>query len=434
MKTDIKRGNIILDVIIIALCASAVFLFCRAVFFDTDGVSGGLKGFLSSDTPSSGFVYIGDSNSLAVSNPLYTLVTQEGGSHYAEKYNFDEKYDLINMFSTIFAEALGSAGSCEQLSEAEWQEALKSTGVFLDYVFPQSLAYLSKGLGTVCSDSLKDIIAHRFILSVDGNKLCLCYANEDGDFYRCRTASSVSSLSSKIAECPIGIAQFAFELGDKYENLDPYFIFTNENFNVADIIAENPINSTLADKSLLNCFGINESASSHSTETDGSTLYVEGDKSLRFDSDGRLFFTVSSVDGISTAESVSNPTIEDVLTACGAITKNVFSHFGSETVLGVTDISGSLTPSDCSVSFGQFIDGIPVTLNGDADIATYKISGGSIVRIEINLRSYTLSKLSSTIPLPEKQTAALVGETGGSPVLIYVDDNGSTHVSWKTFT
>ena len=76
-----------------------------------------------------------------------------------------------------------------------------------------------------------------------------------------------------------------------------------------------------------------------------------------------------------------------------------------------------------------------MAVNGEAGTATYRISGGSIVYINIILRSYTVSKLSSTVPLPEKQTAAIVNETGGEPVLIYVDDSdAAATVSWITFS
>lgn len=435
MKTDIKRRDLILNIIITVLFASAVFLFCRAVFFDMDSISGGIERLFASDTQPSGDAFLGDAALLPVSEPLYTLVTPKSGSHYAEKYGKGEKYDIKNMFAAIFGEALGSAGSREQISEAEWQAALKNAGVFLDYVYPQSLAYLSKGLGTTCSDTLKNTVARRFILSIDGDKLYLCFMDEKGGFYRCGTASSASSLSSKISECPIGISQFSFELGDRYKNLDPYFIFTNEDFGVANLSAENPVYSTLASRSLLDCFGINENASTHYTEPDGSTIYVEGDKSLRFDSGGRLIYSVSGGDGIAIAKSGSSPTVDEVLTACGSITRRVFLNFGIGSAFGVTGISVRSAPSECTVSFGQFINGIPVAVNGEAGTATYRISGGSIVYINIILRSYTVSKLSSTVPLPEKQTAAIVNETGGEPVLIYVDDSdASATVSWITFS
>lgn len=435
MKTKISQREILLNTIIVALCASAVFLFFRAVFFDVDSISGGIENLLTAEAPSSDTVNINEKpSSLAVSYPLYTLVTREGGSHYAEKYENNEKNSLSNTFTAIFGEALGSAGVCEKVSESEWQYALKNPGVFLDYVFPQSLGYLSSGLGTLCSDSLINVLADRFILSIDNDKLYLYYQSKEDGFYRCETASSVTSLSSKIVECPVGFAQFAFEYGSKYEKLDPYFIFTNEKYNVPDISSENLVTSTLDNKPMLEYFGINEKISPPYTETDGSTIYVDGDKRLRFDSDGLLIYNVSSGNGITINKNSSEPSLDDVLLTCAAITKNVFSKFGVSPTLGVTDISIDSSPSDCTVSFGQYVNGIPITIDREACIATYRIRNGSIVYINIILRSYTASKLNSISPLPEKQMAAIVNETGGDPVLIYVDNNEERDVSWMTLS
>ncbi|NCC68315.1 MAG: hypothetical protein EOM14_09040, partial [Clostridia bacterium] len=325
------------NIIIGLLCVSAVFLFCRAAFFDLGSISNGISSLFNGDSPSSAAISVSDAQADAA-RPLYVLVTAETGSHYAAKFG-DERQSLLAMFSAMLGEALGSATELESVSKTEFQNAARSAGVFLDYVYPQSLAFVAQGLGTSCSDVLEDAVSRRLMLSLSGGSLYLYYTSGE-EYFRCLTASVADSLATKIAECPIGMAQFAFELDDDNGNLDPYFIFTNESINVPSISASNPVSDTSAGKELLACFGINISTCSRYPDADGSNVYVDGEMTLRFGIDGSLIFTGSgSGGGIAvTQNSDEEIAVADILNTCSRITKSIYSCFDIDTVIGVTAI------------------------------------------------------------------------------------------------
>lgn len=420
------------NIIIAALCICAVFLFCRAAFFDLGSISNAIDELLHGNSSALGTVTASEAQADSV-RPLYVLVTAETGSHYAAKFG-DERQNLLALFSATLGEALGSATELEVVSEEQFQNAARSAGVFLDYVYPQSLAFVAQGLGTACSDVLKNAISRRLLLSLSDGSLYLYYTNGE-KYFRCLTASVTHSLASKIAECPIGMAQFAFELDEDIGNLNPYFIFTNETIEAPEIIAANPITNSSANKDLLACFGINISTSSPYPDADGSMVYVDGELTLRYGIDGNLIFTGSGSGGIAIMQDGEESFgVADVLNTCGKIAKSIYSSFDMDTVICVTSIE-VLGDGEYHVALGQLVNGIPVSVYGDTGTADFYITAGKIIRIEMMLRSYDSASVGTSSPLPEKQTAAIVGKNGGEPVLVYVDDGGvSPTVSWTTIS
>lgn len=429
MKNKLKNPDRIQDTVIALLCVITLFLLCKTL--SSSLLADNIEKVFTHDGSATTAFSSGSFDGKIGSEPQYIVVNSKVGSHYSSKYS-DAKEELISKFSAMLGEALGSAKNPKAISEEEWNSSLKTEGVLFDYVFPQSLGFVSLTLGTSCSAEIADVIARRMLLRIDGSSLYLCYIDESsGNYYRCETAPSAVSLSAKIAECPIGDAQFAFEYDDQFKNIDPYFIFTNENIVIQDITAKNPIASTSIAGSFLSYFGVNENTSSQLTESNGSKVYVENSKTLRIEPDGKIVFSAGEKNGIPIKYTGNAPSLTDIILASGKIVGNVFSYFGIDATLGVTDITGGTDPSSCTVSFGQFINGVPVSVSNSPSIAVFRIENGYIVRIDLLIRSYTTSPLDTSSPLPEKQTAAIIKQEGGEPVLMYIDDRGTIPtVSW----
>lgn len=417
------------NIMIAALMITAVLLFAQASFFDSGDLAKSFGSIFGGSSSPAGIISVGDVE-VDAAQPLYVIVTAETGAHYAAKLG-EARDELISRFAATVGEAIGSATEREHITQEDFQSAARGAGVFFDYVFDQSLEFIAQSLGTTCPDALREEIPRRLMLSISSGSLYLYYAGDEG-FYRCHTASDPDSLSAKIAECPIGIAQFAFELGDAYENLDPYFVFTNETVEIPDVAASNPALDTHAGKELLACFGINIGTCSDHTEANGSTVYVDSDKSLRFGIDGYLIFTVSGSGGMEIAQSGSEPTIAEMLTSCARLAKSIFSYFKLDPVLAVTGID-RLEDGSLNIAFGRLENGVPVKSSGSLSVADFSISDGKITHIEIILRRYDSSSTGASSPLPEKLTAAIAGINGGEPVLVYVDDNmASPTVAWTS--
>lgn len=429
MKDKARLIDMAKSLAIAVLLVSAVLLLLKATVSGRDSFFGGLDGLFGGNSGSDTVdVPKGEVAALA-SNPVFLLVTAADGSHYAVKYNSETKEKLIAQFSGSLGEALGSSGKPEEVSVEKWQTALSGSGVFFDYLYPQPLSAIASSLGTEVSQETALETARRFYLGKDGENLVLYFISEANDtIYRCDTVLSFSTLESKISECPLGSANFAFELGKDYASLDPYFIFSHESEPLRAVAVTNPVRDSYDGTGLLEFFGMNNRVVSE-YPSDGSKVYVEGDKSLSIESSGKVIFDTSGTNGIIINAGSAGLTISDCISACSEIVQNSIGLLGGDGVTELVNVSNVFSPSSCTVSFGYFVSGIPVTLPGNEYAATFQISGGTIVKAELYLRSYTLPG-GTIVPLPEKQAAVIAETQGGEPILTYEDKTDSVTCTW----
>ncbi|MFB0921158.1 MAG: hypothetical protein QMB62_09790 [Oscillospiraceae bacterium] len=428
MKNRARLIDMAKNFAIVILLISAVFLLIKATVSGQDSFFGGLDGLFGGKAVSSTAEQPESAVTALASDPVFLLVTAEDGSHYAVKYDNDAKEKLISQFSADLGDALGSSGETEEQSVEQWQNALSGSGVFFDYLYPQPLSAIASSLGTKISNNTSLQTARRFYLGKNGKSLVLFFISEsDGKIYRCSTALNFSSIEPKIAEYPIGSANFAFELGAEYASIDPYFIFSRENKALRAVTVSNPVRDSYDGTGLLSYFGINSRVVSGYTETDGSKVYVEGSKSLRIESSGKILFDTTG--GGLIIGSPSNLTVTDCIAACSDIVSNSISLTSGDGVAELVRVSNVSSPSSCTVNFGYFVNGIPVTLPGNKYAASFQISDGAIVKAELYLRSYTFPG-GTIVPLPEKQAAVIAEIEGGEPVLTYEDKTDSVSCTW----
>ena len=431
MKDKARLIDMAKNLAIIMLTISAVLLLFKATVSGRDSFFGGLDGLFGGNSDSGIVEQPRRDVTALASDPVFLLVTAEKGSHYAVKYNSNTKDKLIAQFSGSLGEALGSSGKPEEVSVENWQTALLGSGVFFDYLYPQPLSAIASSLGTEISQETSLESARRFYLGKDKGKLVLYFISEgNGTVYRCDTALNFSSLESKISECPPGTAKFVFEQGKDYASLDPYFIFSYETEPLRAVAVSNPVRDSFDGTGLLEYFGMNSrGVQEYPDESDGSKIYVEGDKRLRIESSGKVIFDTSETNGIIVNSGSADLTITDSISACSDIVKNSIGPVSGEGVTELVSVSNIFSPSSCTINFGYFVNGIPVTLPGNKYAATFQISNGTIVKAELYLRTYTLPG-GTIVPLPEKQAAVIAEVKGGEPVLTYEDKTDSVTCTW----
>lgn len=438
MKNKARLADTAKNFVIILLFLSAVYLLFKVTSNEQGSFLSGLdelfSGSGSSETlaPSNG----GDTNHAA--DPVYLMITTAGttaadSSHYAVKYDGQGKEKIITQFSVYLGEALGSSGSLEEVSVEQWRTALSGTGVFFDYLYPQPLSSIASWLGYEASGETSLKSARRFFLGSRGESLALYFIDaDDGTIYSCKTTFKFTSLESKIAEFPVGNAKFAFELselGDDYGKIDPYFIFSYESNKLREFTVSNPVREGLDKTALLGYFGMNNKIVNDYSETDGSVVYVEGEKTLRFDASGRVLFTASGNSGIPIGGNPGTLKITELISVCYDIVQNSVGLTVGDGEIGLTGVSSVTDPLNCTLSFGYFADGVPVILPGGGDAAFFEISEGALVRAELYFRRYTSSG-ETMLALPERQATEIAKVSGGEPVLVYEDKLESVGCTW----
>lgn len=408
--------------LIFLLLISAVYLLLRATVIDTTDYieelfSGGADQSADSSVSSAGIV---------PSSPFAIVLTDEDGSHSGVKYGKETKQRVFSLFSATLGEALGSAGEAEAIKESDWIRALESQGVFFDYLYPLPLEVLSTHLGAAMPPHADgNLMIRRLILSERDEKLCLYLKDEaQNAFYRMDTPLNFSSLnlSQRIIDLALPEADFAFQR--QSSSLDPCFVFSGEEISLPELVSS-PVNTNIDGSTLpLNVFHMNAGAASVYSEQDGSQIYVEGGKSLRVDPSGYLLFAVTGTGGIPVAED-GEDSLTDRVYAAGILVRNMVASSG-DMEAGLLSIEEA-DSDGCIITFGYYVNGIPVKLNNTDWCAKFRISGGNIVRAEFYLRNYTV-QTTALSPLPENHAAILAADEGGEPLLVYTDR--AEGVSW----
>lgn len=430
MKDKEKLTNNIKNCLIAFLFVSAVLLFYKAVFYESNGNLGKISSLFSVKSSLSKTSSSGTKNTVLKTEPIFVLITAKDGSHYSIKYDSQSKSDMFSKFSASLEGALGSSGEPSQISETQWQKVLRSSGVFFDYLYPQPLSFIADCLGTEISGTYSSKYVRRLYLGDNNGNLMLYYIDaDDGLIYSCNTALSFSTVSTKIADFPLGNANFAFELGTDYESLDPYFIFSHENGKLRELSITNPLGGNFSADNILSLFGMNSHSVYEYIEDDGSNVYVEGGKTLRIEKSGKMLFSVTGNDGVPISGSDENLSIDDLISFCSSVAEKSIGAMCGDAYLNLVKTKSGSVPSSGEVCFGYLADGIPVSLPDGGYAADFHINGGSITGAELHFRKYTFSG-NTILTLPEKQATAIAKSSSGEPLLIYEDNNDSISAKW----
>lgn len=387
----------------------------------------GLLDFLSGGSPAA----VGNQQnaSLQINNevaarPITIVITSAENAHHGVKYDGEALGEIHSWLSATAGEAMGSSGAPETTTVQNWEKALHGEGVYFDFIYEQSIASMARWLGVEIGSDLSLHTARRFCLAVEGNEVNLYYIRAlDGKAYRCGTALNASRLSQRLEGYMPNGAMFAFELGDIYGNIDPYYCIVDDLGAVSALAGTNPLSGSDGAQ-VLNVFGMNRLVANHYPESDGTHVYVEGEQSLRLSADGRILYnrmqgdedsqlTLGTADAISMAYSIASSL-----------------PGGDGRTLQMSAVSYDQSGNEYSVRFDYLADGTMVCFGGRVSAMEIVISGsGQLRRADIMCRSYAVQ--GTAVPMPERQALAVIGSMGGGePMLCYADSGESVELKW----
>ena len=360
----------------------------------------------------------------AAAEPMCVVVTPEDELHSAAMYDGRTLEEYYSRFSAALAEALGSAGEPEVVSEDEWKSAISGRGVYFDYYSDYQLSSLAIWLGSEMNGGAAVHTARRLCLSLQDEEVALYYIHgRNGTIYRCTTELSYTSLYTRVRESTPNDAQFAFE-AEGLDLVDPYCVITSGDIELRTMAGENSLDQGEADR-LMEAFGLNSSLAQDYTEADGTDVYLEGNVTLRLGADGTLRYTNRS----DFNELITISPVDAV-----DITRNILENtVGLEN--GVAQLRLSYIMMDSSTGewtlrYDYAVDGLPVVIRSHECAAEFRLTGAVVTGAQIIFRSYSFTGVTEH-PLPAELAAALVqADGGGSPRLAYVDTNGTVSAEW----
>ncbi|MGE4354498.1 MAG: hypothetical protein AB7D36_10505 [Oscillospiraceae bacterium] len=356
--------------------------------------------------------------------PMTIMITTAENAHHGVKYGSEALDEAYGWFTASLGEALGSSGEPVQVSQEQWESALHGSGVFFDYLYDQSLASVANWLGVEISSDASLHTSRRLCLTVEDSGVALYYIRAlDGKAYRCETALNSASLESRLAEYVPNGAMFIFETGGSFDSIDPYYAILPQLDAMDELTAENPLQE-MDDSALLSPFGMNALVANRYVESDGVTVYVEGEKSLRVSTDGRMVYNCMDGEQETQPEDGTPDAIETAYELVNSL------PCSDEWRLQMSYISYDADTEEYTVRFDYVVDGAIVCFEGRQSAMEIVINGScGVVRADLLCRSYTAS--GSATPMPELQALAVVTTLGGGePMLAYTDNGENVSLGW----
>ena len=395
------------DLLILLLCCTAVLLAMRGQLF-----SSAPRLFGGQDTRQTGTVEPVSGIQADAACPLRIAVSlpSTGGelARLGLQYDPAACQALFQQLAAPLAEALSAAGTPEQVSRQQWEQALSAApGVVLDFQSPMPLPVLVHWLAGEDAG-----------LTTQARRLALYFhASAQGVDARALT-DALSTLT------PNG-SQFAFENPD-YDRLDPDTLLLPQTASMPVYAVSDPMGDGRDSlETLMGYLNISADASSFYSAGSEQVARSESD-SLRLSQSG--FATYEAGEARSGRFPVpvrgDQITLADAVDACRRLAAaTVGSHCGQARLYlsGVTQQEDGL-----EVCFDYSLSGAPVQLSS-GHAARFWVSQGQIVKFELSFRSYAKQEGTAAL-LPTRQAAAAlaVEHPGHELLLVYRDAGGDT--------
>lgn len=413
-----------------------IALFCSACFFaDQSGILG--QGGLSAVREQVvSLFHAGDAGPgvsgvreyAAAARPQAMTVSPEAGTRHGAAYH-TEVDEMYGRFSVYLGEALGTAGAPVVTNREAWELALSGTGVFFDFVEPQSLVCLAVWQGIPMPEGAEDAYARRLFLSVEDGGVALYYVTDAaGTVYRCGTAVDASALESRMGLYQSNNAYFVFEREDAPAlDADTLIVPVADTVRAVSVTPAAPAGTQEA---VLQLFGMNAITATSYQEARGTTVYLDGDSTLRMGTDGVITYERESGSAPVEMDLRGTAGLPDLTEKLYRLLQELSGETSECSEIRLESTGYDPRRDEYTVRFAYFIDGMQVRC-APGGMAEFTVSGGVMTRAQIMLRQYQFTGETQT-PLPAVQAAALVAACGGTdPVRVYQDLGDRVTVSWK---
>ncbi len=412
-----SRRDLIQNIAIVALSLSAVLLFAQSQIYNLisgqDPLGDQFSGSASVDATL---------QQTPLTAPVRVAVTGAYTRYGACLTTDAESFSDLGL---LLKESLGSAGSLTACRGRDFLTALNSTSVYYDFLSPLPLSILAKLVG---GDSAADSVSARhLVLSVGSGTVSLYTWDGEDDFRFCQVPPvSADDMTAIASNCTFGAAAFAMDQEDPtYSRIAPCSLLLEEQPDLPVLSADNPLSST---DQVLTSLGFNPSTKNRYTDSGGTEIIREADRSLQIEPDGTVIYQSSGVSlGISAADDV--PTLSEAVDGCTALLRRLLGDQSGEAALYLEAVSqaGETTV----LRFGYHADGVPIYFSDGGAAAEVTLAGVSVTELSLRFRQYTDSgETSLLLPLRQALAIAAAGREGAELSIGYADGGASVSAQW----
>lgn len=292
----------------------------------------------------------------------------------------EEYLSVFIRFSNIFDEAAGSAGGAVSIIESEFTAAITDTGIVMNY---DSDVYAR--FNKLCSFIAEEDFYVRTIIITGADAHVYMLFDTSVGYFRSDTAVSFTSLLNACTGAEYyNDAELAYtneilanllpgEISHLYSAYLPVYEISG-----IDVSRDEGITETI-----LSTAGVNSDLAQSYVDIRNRVVYVEGDTTVAFNSDGEIVFTFSE-DGVLT-QSSGEPDVYQILEQAYRICSSIWARAGGSGELSLSILQEN--EGEIEIGFELILGGMPVlTRNIPAYVHVTKghITGISITPMQAN--------------------------------------------------
>lgn len=411
-----KRRNLLQNVAIVLLTASAVTLFVQTQLYNLRTGTGYFSNLFSSGSVQKTQNVSGLTDLAA---PVRVAVTGAYG-RWADLSLTTVSEDFAQP-GNLLMEALGSAGAMKDCGADDFRNALRISAdyggsVYYDFGGTLPLPLLAGLVGADWNGG--DLSARRVLLQAEGSRVLLFLWDGGRVCFVCPTALTAESLREVVTEYQLGSAWFAFDQPEDYSHVDPFSLFSDQFDPPPDLSVSSAITDSGA---VLEALSFNPHTNSRYSESSGAEVVVEGDRTLDIRSDGEVSYQGSS-GTLCIASAGETPTeSEAVVGVCQLLSRLLPAQSDAGLFLQNFQSDGAST----TLSFGYQYNGLPIRFTDGGAAAEVTLEGSAVTRLSLRVRQYTVEERAGTL-LPLAQALSIARSYPGKELAVYYVDGGST--------
>ncbi|WP_325200690.1 hypothetical protein [Oscillibacter sp.] len=410
------RRNLVQNILITLLALSAAVLFTQTQLYNLN--------LTTSEAPS------GPAQSAApaaeLTAPVRTAVTGDYGRCGGLAYTTADPA-FADPLGRRLLEALGSARDYIPCTGADFLRALRGPSLYYDFLEPLPLSVLAGLLGGGEEVSPREDLSARRLLIVPQEGGAVLYLWDGGEScFRASTAVSADSLEQVVSRYELGDASFAMDGGGLERELDPCSLLPAQPPELPAYTLGDPLAG--GTDWLLSALGFNPRSRTRHTESNGTELIIDGDRTLRIRPDNTIHYQSGDEPSLRVKAAGDLPTAREAALGAGSLLGGLLAPVSGEIQPWLQSLrrSGDVTV----LRFGYQLEGVPVRFQDGGFAAEVTLTGAAVTALSLRFRQYTAAEEPSLL-LPLPQALAVAAADPGKELSVgYAERGGECRAYW----
>ena len=410
------RRNLVQNILITLLALSAAVLFTQTQLYNLN--------LATSEAPSGPAQSAAPAAELAA--PVRTAVTGDYGRCGGLTCTTGDPV-FADPLGRRLLEALGSARDYAPCSRGDFLRALRGPSLYYDFLEPLPLSVLAGLLGGGEDVSPREDLSARRLLIVPQEGGAVLYLWDGGEnCFRASTAVSSDSLEQVISRYELGDASFAMDGGGLERELNPCSLLPAQPPELPSFTLGDPLAG--GTDWFLSALGFNPRSRTRHTESSGTELIIDGDRTLRIRPDNTIHYQSGNEPILRVKAAGDLPTAREAALGAGSLLGSLLAPVSGELQPWLQSLrrSGDVT----ALRFGYQLKGVPVRFQDGGFAAEITLTGSAVTALSLRFRQYNAAEEPSLL-LPLPQALAVAAASPGKELSIgYVERGGECRAYW----